>query len=56
MPKLLRMADLDDEKGAQNVGPDKPPRDDTPTPSEEHRPQHEAKSPDDDIEQPKPGQ
>ena len=49
------MADLDDEKGSQNVGPDKPPRDGSSTPSDEHRPQHEPKSPDDDIEQPQPG-
>jgi hypothetical protein len=48
------MADLDDEKGSQNVGPNKPPRDGTSDPSDEHRPQHEAKSPDDDIKQPTP--
>jgi hypothetical protein len=49
------MADLDDEKGSQNVGPDKPPPEGG-TPSDEHRPQHEPKSPDDDIEQPQPSE
>lgn len=50
------MADLDDEKGSQQVGPDKPPRDGGQTPSDAHEPQHGTRSPDDDIEQPQPGE
>lgn len=48
------MADIDDEKGSQNVGPDKPPRDGETDASQQHRPQHEAADPDRDVETPSP--
>ena len=50
------MADLDDEKGSQNVGPDKPPRDGESDASEHHQPKHEPADPDSDVETPSPGE
>lgn len=42
--------DLDSEKGAQQVGPDKPPRDGGPSRSDTHEPAHGAKSPDSEVD------
>ena len=42
--------DLDSEKGAQQVGPDKPPRDGGPSRSDTHEPAHGTKSPDSEVD------